>query len=329
MKTALILGAAGFMGSYLFEFLQHEGLKVYGIDNYSIGTYKHPFILDIDLLDKKKVELAMLGIEPDVIFFLAAWAHEGLSQFAPKLVTENNYNIYLNTLVPAIKQKVKKIVVCSSMSVYGGQEPPFTEDMSRQPEDIYAVAKTAMEQSTEIMSRVYDFEYTIIRPHNVYGPRQNMADPYRNVAAIFINRCLANLPITIYGDGEQKRAFSYIDDVIPYLAKAGLEDFNKEIINIGPTEEFTINELASEILKYFPDVPPPVYLPDRPVEVKNAWCSNKKAMDLLGYKTSTTFQEGIYKMVEWAIKKGHQEPKYLKNLELVNERTPLPWKESS
>ena len=323
----LITGSAGFMGSHLFEYLLKEGHTVLGIDNYSIGNFEHPQIVNIDLLDKEGIENIVKTFQPEIVYHLAAWAHEGLSQFCPIRITENNYNGYLNVLIPAIKYGVKRVVLTSSMSVYGDQTPPFTEEMERKPEDVYAVAKTAMEKTTEILSKVHGFEYNIIRPHNVYGPRQVLSDPYRNVVAIFINCLLRGKNFYIYGDGEQKRAFSYIDDVTPYLAKAGFIKEVGEIINIGPLEEFSINQLAREVMKNFVTPPTPQYLPDRPLEVKYAWCTNDKAQKLLGYKTSISFEEGIAKMIRWAIKEGAKEPKYLDSLELEAPNAPRTWVE--
>jgi UDP-glucose 4-epimerase len=326
----LITGAAGFMGSHLFDYLLNQGYDVYGIDNYSLGIYKHERIYNLDLVDKEKTSEFITKIKPNIVFHLAAWAHEGLSQFMPIKINDNNYTAYLNLLIPCIKNKVKRIVVCSSMSVYGSQEPPFTEEMDLKPEDIYAVSKKSMEEATKILAKVYsDLEYVILRPHNVIGPRQCLHDPYRNVAAIFINKMLEGKPFYIYGDGEQKRSFSYIDDVTPYVAEAGFKDISGEVINIGPIEEFTVNYLARVIMENFPENKhlSPIYLPDRPLEVKNAWSSNERAISVLGYKTNTKFEDGVKKMCEWAKSIGYQKPVYLDSLELENDSTPITWRD--
>jgi UDP-glucose 4-epimerase len=150
---------------------------------------------------------------------------------------------YIYTIVPAIKYGLKKVVLTSSMSVYGAQKPPFSEDMPKKPEDIYGIAKAAMEDATEVLAKVHGFDYVIIRPHNVYGPKQNLADPYRNVIAIFINCLLNDKRFYIYGEGNQKRAFTYIEDFTPYFVQSGFSNrCNEEVINIGPKEEHTINE---------------------------------------------------------------------------------------
>lgn len=321
----LVTGAAGFMGYHLLKHLTKEGNQVIGLDNFSIGNNKHPSTIDLDLTHKDSIDYFMKAQRFDVLYHLAAWAHEGLSQFSPIRITENNYFAYLNVLTPFIKYGGKHVVLTSSMSVYGDQEPPFNEKMERKPMDVYAVAKTSMERVTEILSKVHGFRYSIVRPHNVYGPGQVMSDPYRNVVAIFINKTLKNEPFYIYGDGKQKRAFSYIDDVIPYLAKA--VDYHGEIINIGPLEEYSINKLGSEVLRAFNSTLVPIHVEDRPLEVKNAWCTNDKAQKLLGYKTTVPLREGITRMVAWAKTVGPQETKYLDNLELETENTPITWKE--
>ncbi len=337
MNKVLVTGAAGFMGSHLVDALLDLGHEVYSLDDLSWGykenvNPKSTFI-QLDLQDKEKTEKYITEIKPEYVFHLAADATEGRSQFTPINSTQRNYGAYLNLLVPSIKNGMKKMILTSSMSVYGAQKPPFSEDMERRPEDIYAISKSAMEHATEILSKVFKFEYTIIRPHNVYGPRQNLADPYRNVIAIFINRLLQNKNFFIYGDGNQKRAFSYIDDFTPYIVKAGFEDLaNNQVFNIGPVEECTINELGEIVLDVFfnGDVPEnmlPQHLPPRPLEVSDAWCTAEKAEKILGYKTTISLKDGIHKMVEWARSVGPMPFKYLDNLELVSDATPTTWKD--
>lgn len=336
MSKVLVTGAAGFMGSHLVDALLELGHEVYSLDDLSWGYKENvnpkSIFVQLDLQDKKKTEDYINEVKPEYVFHLAADATEGRSQFTPINSTQRNYGAYLNLLVPCIRNGMKKMILTSSMSVYGAQQAPFSEDMERKPEDIYAISKAAMEHATEILSKVFSFDYTIIRPHNVYGPRQNLADPYRNVIAIFINRLLQGKNFFIYGTGEQKRAFSYIDDFTPYIVKAGFDDAaNGQIFNIGPVEECTINELGNVVLKvFFPDgnIPEnmkPEYLPPRPLEVADAWCTAEKAEKLLGYKTSVSLEEGIRKMVEWAKKVGPMDFHYLDNLELVSDTAPETW----
>jgi UDP-glucose 4-epimerase len=332
----LVTGSAGFIGSHLVDHLLAEGHEVHGIDNCSIGRLENvskdakATFWQFDLKDGNRIAKLVADIRPDLCYHLAAWAHEGLSQFMPILITENNYNAFLNLIVPLIRAQCPRVVVCSSMSVYGAQRPPFNEDMKRRPEDIYAIAKTAMEEATEILADVHGFDYSIVRPHNVYGPRQAIWDPYRNVVGIFINRVMRGLPPVIYGDGCQTRAFSYIDDVSPYLAKAGLVDEAKsQIINIGPLEEYTIKQLAATVLDAFGLDMCPVHLPPRPREVKHAFCTNDKAVELLGYRTTIELNEGIGRMVEWAQGLGPQDFQYLDDLELTSGDIPETWLQRS
>ena len=334
----LVTGAAGFMGSHLVDSLiAMGGHEVYGVDDLSGGYERnvHPksHFTKLDLREREQVEKYIHVVKPELMYYLAADATEGRSQFTPISATERNYVAYLYTLIPAIKNGMKKVVVTSSMSVYGAQTPPFSEAMRRIPEDIYAIAKTAMEEATEILSKVHNFHYVIVRPHNVYGPKQNLSDPYRNVIGIFINCILNNKNFYIYGDGEQKRAFTYIDDFNPYFVKTGfLDTANGEIINIGPKEEYTINQLSQVVLQtFFPDgnIPhhlKPKYLALRPQEVKEAYCTHDKAVKLLGYKTSVTLQEGVAQMVAWAKTMGPQPFHYLENgLEIETKDTPAIW----
>lgn len=326
------------MGSHLVDALVAVGgHEVFGVDDLS-GGYKQNInpkshFEQLDLRDRAKTKAYIDGIKPELMYYLAADASEGRSQFTPLSATERNYLAYMYTLVPAIANGLKKVVVTSSMSVYGNQTSPFSEDMPRKPVDIYGIAKSAMEAATEILSKVHSFDYVIIRPHNVYGPRQNIADPYRNVIGIFINCMLHKKQFYIYGNGQQKRAFTYIDDFTPYMVKSGLDGrVNSEIINIGPTEEYTINQLAETVLSAFypngqvPEAMRPIFLPDRPQEVKDAFCTNKKAVELLGYRTSTDLVAGIQKMIAWAKTIGPQEFHYLPDgLELNKGDVPATW----
>lgn len=328
----LVTGVAGFMGSHLAEYLASKGHNVAGLDNLSIGRAENVpdgvYFYKVDLTNTKETETLIKTVKPELIYHLAAWAHEGLSQFMPKLITENNYNAFLNLIVPAVNNGMKRIVVTSSMSVYGDQPPPFHEELPRKPVDIYGIAKTAMEQATEVLADVHGFDYTIVRPHNVYGPKQALWDPYRNVVGIFINRALKNQSPIIYGDGEQTRAFSYIDDVTPYIAECGLqEDMKGEIVNIGPCKEYSINELAHCVIGAFNTKLELEYEPDRPREVKHAYCSSDKAKRLLGYKAKTDLETGVKKMVEWALAVGPQEFEYLKKIELAGDKIPKIWQE--
>lgn len=333
----LVSGSLGLLGSHLVDYLQEQGHNVRGIDNLSTGfgsntnpkapTFKADLVTEPDLIAG-----IIEGFKPDVVVACAAWAHEGLSSFCPRLISENNFNATLNTLIPSIRAGVKRFVFLSSMARYGEGEPPFDETKPTNPVDVYGISKVATEKAIEALSKVHGFDYTIIVPHNVTGERQSLSDPYRNVAGIFMRRALSGKNLIIYGDGEQKRSFSYVGDAIPAIAKSIEEPrASKQIINIGPTEEFTINELADEIIALQGGTITKEYLPPRPLEVKNAWCTNDKAKDILGFETIVPFQEGIKRMWGWAKHlhetTGISAPRYLDKLELEGDLLPSTWRE--
>jgi UDP-glucose 4-epimerase len=265
----------------------------------------------------------------DVLCHAAAYAHEGLSSFSPVLISNNNVTGSVSVFTAAIINKVKRIVYCSSMARYGNIKIPFREEDELRPVDPYGVSKVAAENILKILSKTHNIEYNIAVPHNIIGPRQKYDDPYRNVVSIMINLMLQKRNPIIYGDGNQKRTFSDIDDCIYCLDKL-LTDPKvvSQVVNIGPDEEFTsINELyrlLSNKLKFNLE---PKYLEDRPNEVKEATCSADKARKILGYKTSVSLDESLDKMINYISKKGPKKFQYNYPLEIDNEKTPLAWKE--
>lgn len=332
----LVTGAAGFIGSHVFDLLRAQGHDAYGLDDLSGGFSRNISekgrFTKLDLRNRKKTAEFIARLKPQIIFHLAADATEGRSQFTPFSALDRNKVAYMNLIVPAIKHGLERMVLTSSMSVYGKQQVPFKETMIPQPEDIYGISKASMEKVTEVFSQVYGFSYVTIRPHNVYGPRQNLSDPYRNVVGIFINCLLSGKKFYIYGDGEQKRAFSYIDDVAPVMIQAAFDPkCRNTVINVGSDDPSTLNELSKVVLEEFfgnniPASLRPLYMPDRPQEVKYAYCSHIRAKKLLGFKPKTKLREGIRAMVAWAKQIGPQKFVYLDTLELDHPNAPTTWK---
>lgn len=325
----LVTGGAGFMGSWLVDELIERGHKVISVDDLSGGfmrnVNKKCKFIKMDLRDKRKVFRVTKNI--DVIFHLAAYAAEGQSVFSPIEINDINVKPMNNLLVAAVNNNVKKIVFTSSMAVYGNQKPPFDERMPRKPVDPYGCGKAYCERMLEIFAKTYGFDYTIIRPHNVFGARQNIADPYRNVIGIWINRIMRGKRPLIYGDGKQTRAFSYIEDVTPPLANAGFfEEANSQIINLGSDEVVTINKACKIVLKTMNSRLKPKHVEERPCEVKHAYCTVKKSKKILGYKTKHKLKDGVKKTVEWARKIGPQKPTYRLPLE-ITKRAPKAWRE--
>lgn len=325
-----ITGVAGFLGSHLADAMLKEGHEVIGCDNL-IGGYLDNVPDDVDFYQVdcnylNTMNKLLKGV--DIVYHTACTAYEGLSVFSPHLVSQNTYLNTASVATAAVAQGVKRFVYCSSMARYGHQEVvPFTEDMTCKPQDPYGISKVASEQLLKCLSEVHGMEVVIAVPHNIIGPRQKYDDPYRNVASIMINLMLQGRQPIIYGDGNQKRCFSFVQDDISCLEKLAFqEDVAGEVVNIGPDEEFvTINELAKTIAGLLDFDLNPIYVPDRPQEVKLATCSAEKARKLLGYHTQYTLQQGLSEMIDYIKKKGPKKFRYHLDVEIVNDRTPKTW----
>lgn len=326
----IVTGAAGFMGGHVTEGFVAQGHEVIAIDDLSGGFERNipagVKLIRLDLRNPAGAEQAIASNPPDVLCHLAANAREGASQFQPRDVSGRNLMAYVNALVPAIRAGMKKVVLYSSMAVYGEQETPFDEVMERRPVDVYGVNKAAMEAITEILAEVHGFAYTIIRPHNVFGERQSLCDPFRNVVAIFMNRIMRGEPIYVYGDGEQKRAFSYIGDSLPAFLKAAelRPELDQQIINVGGKQAVTVNEMCATVCAAFEARPEIVHIPDRPREVKNAYSTWQKSERLLGYQEQYSFEEAVAAMAVWAKSMGPQ-PWNEEALELPSAKAPAIW----
>ena len=325
----LITGIAGFLGSNLSKKLLGLGHKIVGVDN-MIGGYEDNIPKNIefhklDCSDFSKVKKIMKNI--DVVYHCAATAHEGLSVFSPYHITKNNLLASVSVFTAAVSNKVKRIIFCSSMARYGNQKTPFTEDMKPNPVDPYAISKVAAENVLVNLCELNKIEWIIAVPHNIIGPRQKYDDPFRNVVSIMINRMLQNKAPIIYGNGEQKRCFSYIDDCLScLLPMLDQENLNKQIINIGPDEEFvTINKVSEICSNITGSNLKPIYKKDRPKEVKHASCSAGKARKLLNYKTKTDLKNGISKTYDYIKRRGAKPFEYHINIEIKNELTPEVW----
>ena len=328
-KKILITGAAGFLGSHLSEKFTNMGHEVIGIDNMTSGyednISKNITFIKVDCCEVEKLKKIMEKV--DVVYHCAAAAHEGLSVFSPMEITKNNFMASVSVFSAAIANKVKRIVFCSSMARYGKQKTPFTENMEPAPVDPYGISKVAAEKILINLCELNNIEWVIAVPHNIIGPRQKYDDPFRNVVSIMLNRILQKKPPIIYGDGEQKRCFSYIDDclscLIPMLDQ---ENLNKQIINIGPDEEFvTINKVFEICSNITGSNLSPIHKKDRPLEVKHATCSAEKARKLLNYSTKTSLSDGIKETFNYIKERGSRPFNYYINLEIKNDLTPESW----
>ena len=325
----LVTGVAGFLGSHLAEKLATLNHVVVGVDNmmggYPDNVPKNIKFYNFDCCNLKMMNKIMEGV--DVVYHCAATAHEGLSVFSPYEIGKNNYLASSSVFSAAISKKVKRIIFCSSMARYGSQKTPFNEDMRPMPVDPYGIAKVASEDLLKNLCELNNVEWVIAVPHNIIGPRQKYDDPFRNVVSIMLNRILQNQPPIIYGDGEQKRCFSYIDDCLScLLPMLDQKNLNKQIINIGPDEEYvTINNVSQICSNITGSNLSPIFKKDRPKEVKHATCSADKARKLLKYKTTTDLVTGIKKTYEYIKKRGAKPFNYYIDIEIVNELTPQTW----
>lgn len=325
------------MGSWLVDYLVDQGHEVSVIDNLSRGREsnleyalsKGANLYPVDVRDGDAVKSVMEAERPEVMYVLHAHAAEIQSLFNPIYTTMVNYVGFLNLLVPAINQGVKTVVATTSMAVYGDNpHPPFRESEPTNPEDPYGITKAATERLLYIYGKEFGLNWVVIRPHNVYGPRQDIANPYRNVLGIWMNRIMKGKPPIIYGDGFQKRAFTYIDDCTKYIAESA---FNPraygEIINVGSEDVTTLNDACEKVIEAMGVDIKPIHGPPRPAEVREAWCSSDKARAVLGYETTTTLKEGLKKMAEWAWSVRPQEFDYWEDSKWeINRNIPEVWR---
>ena len=336
MVNVFITGVGGLLGSNLAKTLDcKEGYTVSGCDNFIGGMKSNIFkgldFHEIDILNYNKLKTAMEGAE--VVFHAAALPYEGLSVFSPKVTAESIVSGTLSAASAALHNNVKLFVNCSSMARYGAQTPPFTENMPTAPEDPYGLAKVQAEQHLELLSKLHGLNYVTLVPHNVIGKGQRYYDPFRNVVGIMINRCLQGKRIVIYGDGSQKRSFSDVNDCIDAVVTMmeSTRDICGNVYNIGPHQnEMSIKELAFKVGQHCEVYPTLEHFPDRPAEVKNAFCSSAKIMAEFNYNTKVKTDQTIAEMVEWIKKDSGPNGKpfeYHLDLEFTRDNTPKTWTE--
>ena len=319
----LITGVAGLLGSRLSDWILEniEGAKVVGVDNLS-GGYIENIDARVVFVNMDCTDTALNNVFEEhnikLVFHFAAYAAEGLSPFIRTYNYNNNLVATANVVNCCIRNKVKRLVFTSTLAVYGhGYGGIFDEVQIPKPIDPYGVAKFACEMDIQIAGEQHGLEWSIVRPHNVYGIKQNIWDKYRNVLGIWMLQYMNNEPMTIFGDGLQTRAFSYIDDSLePLWNCAVLPAAAGEIINLGGIQESTVNE-AFNILREVIGAGEVVYKEARH-EVKHSIPSFQKSIDLLGFKHKTDLKEGLTMMWEWAQKQPKRERFVWPSYELDN-----------
>lgn len=326
-----ITGVAGFLGSNLADLFIKKNFEVIGCDNLVGGDIKNV---------NKKVKFYKANCEDfklmskivhgsNILIHAAAYAHESLSIFSPYTVCSNNVSGSASVFSAAISNKVKRIVYCSSIARYGKNKQPYSESDDPAPLDPYGISKLASERILQSLCEVHNVEYNIAVPHNIIGPKQKYDDPFRNVLSIMINLMLQNRRPIIYGDGEQKRSFSDVDDCSFSLFKMATDkNIKSEIINIGPEEEnyISINDLFKIISNKLKFNKAPIYYSARPLEVKFSICSSEKAKKILGYKMTRNLDQTIDNTINYIKKNGVKKFNYNYPIEILNANTPETWK---
>ena len=326
----MVTGGAGFIGSHLASELVNRGCRVTVLDDLSGGFAsnvgsKARFIHGT-VTDENLINAIFSSGDFDYVFHLAAYAAEGLSHFIKRFNYENNLMGSVNLINASINHQVKCFVFASSIAVYGKNQVPMTEEMIPMPDDPYGIAKLAVEQELRVSHEMFGLDYVIFRPHNVYGEQQNIGDRYRNVVGIFMNQIMQGEPMTIFGDGEQTRAFTYIKDIIPAIADAPLNRLARNrVFNIGADTPYTVNELAKQVAKAMGVSPKLRYLEARN-EIKHAFSSHQRLQEVFGYTPKFTLEAGLTKMADWARAVGSRQSKVFANIEIAK-NMPRSWQE--
>ena len=329
MKTkVLVTGIAGFIGSHVAKECLREGFDVVGIDDLSGGFHENVppgarFIegsVTSDLLVAKLFAAERF----DYVFHLAAYAAEGLSHFIRRFNYETNLGGSMNIVNGCVRHEVKCLVFTSSIAVYGRNQLPMVEDLTPQPEDPYGVSKYAVELDLRAAREMFGLNYVVFRPHNVYGELQNIADKYRNVIGIFMNLALQGKSMTIFGDGRQTRAFTYVGDMTaPIVRSVRMPECYGHAFNIGADQPYTVLDLADEVAKALGVEPFVNHLPARH-EVEHAYASHAKLEKFFGPQPRTSLQDGLYRMATWVKRVGVRQPVRFKNIEITR-NLPASW----
>lgn len=326
--TSLVTGGAGFIGSHVAKHCINLGHTVIVLDDLSGGFEDHlpeeVTFVNGSITDAALVTTLFERYRFDYVYHLAAYAAEGLSHFIRRYNYQTNLVGSINLINEAVKHKIKCFVFTSSIAVYGKGQLPMTEDMTPIPEDPYGVSKYAVEMDLKSAHEMFGLNYVIFRPHNVYGENQNIGDKYRNVIGIFMNQIMQGRQLTVFGDGTQTRAFSYIDDVaIPIAKCVTVSNAYNQVFNIGADKPYTVNELAEVVAAEFGVAPDIRHLSARN-EVLHAYSDHAKAHRVFGPPTGIDLTQGIAAMAAWAKRVGARQGQAFSNIE-ITEKLPDGW----
>jgi UDP-glucose 4-epimerase len=326
---ALVTGGAGFLGSHVVDHLLKMGMRVVVLDDLS-GGFERNIPADAEfyrgsIMDESTVTELFTRHRFRYVYHLAAYPAEGLSHFVRRF----NYSVNLlgsvNLINAAVNHETECCVFISSIAVYGSAQCPFCEDTAPIPEDPYGIDKLAVEHDLRAAHKLFGLPYIIFRPHNVYGERQNLSDPYRNVIGIFMSQILRGRPCTIFGDGHQTRAFSHVSDVARLIAQSvRVPAARDEIFNVGAEESYTIGELAAAVRRAMARQVGVEYLPARE-EVLHAFSNHSKARRVFGHMTYVDLEEGLRRMARWAVTVEPAPPMRANNRIEIAKKLPASW----
>lgn len=330
MTVSLLTGGAGFIGAHVCNELIDKGHKVIVLDDLSGGFEENvnpkAIFIKGSITDHVLLEKIFNEYKFDYVYHLAAYAAEGLSHFIKRFNYTNNLIGSVNLINESVKHKIKCFVFTSSIAVYGRGQLPMREDMLPTPEDPYGISKLAVEMDLKSTHEMFGLNYVVFRPHNVYGEYQNLGDKYRNVVGIFMNQLMQGKPLTIFGDGKQTRAFSYIGDVAPYIANCvEVPAAYNQVFNIGADQEFTVNELANTVCDVM-GMSGQVRHLDARNEVMHAYADHGKVQKVFSIQSGYTLKEGLQLMADWAKTAGSKESDKFKGIE-ITEKLPAIWQE--
>lgn len=327
-EKVLVTGGAGFIGSHVAAELQRRGYDVVVLGDLSGGSRDNVppgIFLEVgSILDRQKITALFERHRFAYVFHLAAYAAEGLSHFIKHFNYQNNLIGSVNLINAAVNYDVKCFVFTSSIAVYGRAPLPMTEETTPIPEDPYGIAKYAVELELQASHEMFGLNYINFRPHNVYGEHQNIGDRYRNVIGIFMNQIMQGQPMTIFGDGEQTRAFSYISDVAPIIARAiEMPAAYNQTFNVGADTPYTVNELACVVAAAMGVEPQIEYLEARN-EVQHAYSTHDKVRQIFGEQPQVALAEGVARMAAWAKKVGARQSSTFDEIEIAR-KLPHSW----
>jgi len=328
LAVSLVTGGAGFIGSHVARACVERGDEVVVLDDLSGGYAENvpsgAEFVHADVTSAEAIDRVFAEHEFDVVYHLAAYAAEGLSHFIRRFNYTNNVIGTMNLINASVRHEIRCFVFTSSIAVYGAGQVPMTETTTPQPEDPYGIAKYAVELDLAAARRMFGLNSIVFRPHNVYGEGQNIADRYRNVIGIFMNQAMRGEPMSVFGDGEQTRAFTYIDDVAPTIAASvDVPAAYGGVFNIGADTPYTVNRLAEVVASAFGVQPDVVHL-DAREEVVHAYSSHARIQEVFGLPSTTSLEVGIGRMAAWAKDRGPREPVRFKGIE-VERNLPPSW----